>query len=58
MTAAEVRAAMGQELCAIADALREKFGAKLTYLKTAEVALGTKQEEGIPTQWHGERKRA
>lgn len=58
MTAVEVREAMGPELCAVADVLREQFGARLTYLKTAEVAMGTKPEEGIPTQWYGQRRRA
>lgn len=58
MTAAEVREAMGPEMCAIADALREQFGARLTWLKTPEVVIGTKPEDGVPTQWSGERKRA
>jgi len=58
MTATEVREAMGPEMCEIADMLRARFGARLTYLKTAEVVMGTKPEEGVPTQWQGERKRA
>lgn len=58
MTAAEVRDAMGPELCGIADALRERFGARLTYLKTEAVALGTKPEEGVPTKWDGMRRSA
>jgi hypothetical protein len=53
-----MRAAMGPELCAVADALRETFGAKLAWLQTSSLTIGVKPEEGVPTQWHGERKRA
>lgn len=49
---------MGPELCAIADALREQFGARLTYLKTEDVAMGSRPEDGVPTQMQVERKRA
>lgn len=40
MTAIEVREAMGPEMCALADALRERFGAKITFLKTPELLIG------------------
>lgn len=40
MTADEVRQAMGSEFSALADELRERFGAKLVFLKTAQVTLG------------------
>jgi hypothetical protein len=42
MTAEEVRAVMASEpeLLALADALREKFGAKLVWLKTEAVEIG------------------
>lgn len=56
--AEKIRSAMGPELCAIADALRETFGAKLTWLETPSLSMGTKPEEGVVTQWQGERKRA
>jgi hypothetical protein len=32
---------MGPELCAVADELRTRFGAKLVYLDTPDVKLGT-----------------
>lgn len=38
--AERIRNAMGPEMCAMADALRETFGAKLTYLKTADMTIG------------------
>jgi hypothetical protein len=38
--AEKIRAAMGPELCAVADALRETFGARLSYLKTADMVMG------------------
>lgn len=57
--AEKVRAAMGPELAAVADSLRETFGdVKLNWLETSTLTVGTKPEEGVPTQWHGERKRA
>lgn len=58
--AEKIRAAMGPEMCAVADALRETFGAKLIYLDTPTLTITTtaKPEEGVPTQWHGERRRA
>jgi hypothetical protein len=56
--AEKIRAAMGPEMCAVADALRETFGAKIAWLETPTLTLGTKPEEGVPTQWYGERKRA
>ena len=42
MTAAEIRAAMSvdPELLHLADALRERFGARLTWLKTADIEVG------------------
>src|ERR1041385_2882647 len=56
--AEKIRAAMGPEFAAVADSLRETFGAKLTWLETPRLSTGTKPEEGVPSQWHGERKRA
>lgn len=56
--AERVRSAMGPELAAIADALRADFGAKLVWLETPKLSIGTKPEEGVPTRWHGERKHA
>jgi hypothetical protein len=38
--AERMRAAMGSEFCAIADSLREQFGARLTFLKTPELVIG------------------
>lgn len=56
--AEKIRAAMGPELCAVADALREKFGARLVWLETSTLTIGEKPEEGGVTQLSGERKRA
>lgn len=56
--AEKMRAAMGPELCSIADALRETFGAKLIWLETPTVKVGTEPEQGTVTQWQGERRRA
>lgn len=56
--AEKIRAAMGPDFCAVADALRNTFGAKLAWLKTPTLTVGTEPEWGIPTQWHRERKRA
>lgn len=57
--AEKIRAAMGPDMCAVADALRETFGdVKLNWLETPSFTLGTKPEEGVLTRWHGERKRA
>ena len=57
--AQKVRTAMGPDLAAVADSLRETFGeVKLNWLQTPSLTLGTKPEEGVPTQWDGERKRA
>jgi hypothetical protein len=56
--AQKVREAMGAEFGAVADALRETFGAKLSWLKTSALTIGEKPDEGVPTQWRGERKRA
>lgn len=58
--AVKIRDAMGPEMCAVADALRETFGTdtKITWLETPTLNLGTPPEEGVVTQWHGERKRA
>lgn len=49
---------MGQQMCAVADALREKFDAKLDWLETPALKVGKRTEEGVPTQWSGERRRA
>lgn len=35
-----IREAMGPELCALADVLRDQFGAKLVYLKTSTMNIG------------------
>lgn len=56
--AEKIRAAMGRDMCAVADALRKTFGAKIEWLETSSLTMGTKPEEGVPTQWRGERKRA
>lgn len=56
--AEKMRAAMGPEMCAVADALREAFGAKLVWLATPTLTMGTKPEEGVPTQWQGVRRTA
>lgn len=42
--AEKIRAAMGPEMCSVADALRETFGAKITWLETPSMSLGTKLE--------------
>ena len=57
--AEKVRTAMGPDMCAFADAIRATFGeAKLNWLETRVLTIGTKPEEGVPTQWTGVRKRA
>lgn len=56
--AEKIRAAMGPEMCAVADALRETFGAKLDWLETPAMKIGKRADEGVPTQWRGERRRA
>jgi len=57
--ALKVRTAMGPDMCAFADAIRATFGeAKLNWLETPMLIVGTKPEEGVPTQLAGERKRA
>jgi hypothetical protein len=56
--AEKIRAAMGTEMCAVADALRETFGAKLAWLETPTMQIGEKPAEGVVTQWTGERRRA
>lgn len=38
--AERMREAMGPEMCAVADALRETFGAKLTWLETQDIQIG------------------
>ena len=53
--ALKVRTAMGPDLCAIADALRVTFDAKLAWLETSTMTVGTEPEWGVPTQWRGER---
>jgi len=42
----------------VGDGLRETFGAKLTWLQTQTMTVGTEPEWGVPTQWRGERRRA
>lgn len=49
---------MGTDLCAVADALRSTFGAKLTWLETPAVTVGPEPDWGVPTHWRGERKYA
>jgi len=57
--AEKVRAAMGREFAAVADSLRETFGdVKLNWLETPTLTIGTKPDDGVPTQWQGERRRA
>lgn len=42
ISAAErIREAMGPEMCAVADALRATFGARLTWLETSDLNYGT-----------------
>lgn len=54
--AERVRAAMGVEMCSVADALREAFGAKLVWLDAPGLTVGEKPEMGVTTQWNGERR--
>ena len=54
--AEKVRAAMGPDLRAIADALRETFNAKLYWLETPSLTVGTEPERGVCTQWDGVRR--
>jgi len=51
MTADEIRAAMSvdPELLSLADALRERFGARLVWLKTADIEVGRRPSEPIST---------
>ena len=55
--AEKVREAMGPELCAVADALRSTFGAKVVWLRTEKLTLG-EEPEGVPTACRSERRRA
>jgi hypothetical protein len=48
--AERIRTAMGPDLRAVADALREQFGAKLAWLKTPALEVGSEPEWGVPTQ--------
>ena len=41
MTAEQIRKAMGPEFCALADVLRDRFAARLVFLRTADVTIGT-----------------
>jgi hypothetical protein len=53
--AERIRDAMGPEFCSVADALRETFGAKLTWLDTPEIQTGT-EPGGEPIgerSWNG-----
>jgi hypothetical protein len=52
----KIRAAMGQEMCAVADALRAEFGAKLEWLRTETLEHGREPDWGVPTQWYGRRR--
>lgn len=54
--AEKVRSAMGPELCSVADALREMFGAKLAWLETSSLTVGIEPEWGVITQWDGVRR--
>jgi len=54
--AQQVRDAMGPEMCAVADALRETFGARLTWLEAETMQIGSEPDWGVPTQWHGTRR--
>jgi hypothetical protein len=54
--AEKVRAAMGADLRAVADALREAFGAKLTWLETPTMTVGSEPDWGVPTHWVGVRR--
>jgi hypothetical protein len=56
--AQKVRDAMGPDLCAVADALRVTFGAKLSWLETDGLTVGTEPDWGVPTQWGGIRRSA
>jgi hypothetical protein len=57
--AEKVREAMGEGMRAAFDSLRAVCGpCKLVWLKTDALTLGTEPEQGVVTQWHGERKRA
>lgn len=56
--AEQVRSAMGPELCAIADALRETFGARVVWLSTPKLTLGEEPEAALPTSWRSERRYA
>jgi len=51
MTADEIRAAMSvdPELLSLADALRERFGARLVWLRTAGIEVGRRPSEPIST---------
>lgn len=53
--AERVRQAMGPDLAAVADTLRSTFGAKLVWLETPSLTMGEKPDDGVPTQWSGER---
>jgi len=59
MTAEEIRKAMGPEFTSVADQLRERFGAKLVWLKTDSLEIG-KEPGGEPIgerSWIEERMR-
>ena len=51
MTADEIRAAMSvdPELLGLADALRAQFGARLVWLKTADIDVGRRPSEPTST---------
>lgn len=40
MTADQIRQAMGSDMCAVADVLRDGFGAKLIWLKSEDLEVG------------------
>jgi hypothetical protein len=54
--AEQVRSAMGPDLCAVADALRETFGAKVVWLSTEKLTLGVEPEDVMPTSFRSERR--
>lgn len=52
--AERIRDAMGPDMCAVADALREKFGAKLVWFESGEFTMGKPLQPSEPI---GERSR-
>lgn len=54
--AEQIRAAMGPEMCAVADALRETFGAKLVWLCASTLVVGEEPDWGVPARFDGVRR--